>query len=98
MTYRQLIETLKIVAKYDGGLDSNCLRMWAEHDEHGISFRSDWNVSAKDIRKLAEMEWGLGCDADYDEEMDEKWENYKELTDEELIELFKEYNGIYKYE
>ena len=98
MKYKDLIETLKIVAKYDGGLDSECLKMWAEHDEHGISFGYNWDVSAKDIRKLAEMGWGLGCDGEYDEEMGEKWENYKELTDEELIELFKDYNGIYKYE
>jgi len=98
MTYRQLIETLEIVAKYDGGLDKECYKMWAEHDEHGITFDSKWEVSAEDIRKLAAMNWGLGCDGDYDEETDVQWENYDKLSDEELIKLFKEYNGIYTYE
>lgn len=98
MTYKQLIETLEIVAKYDGGLDSDCGLMWSEHDEHGISFGYNWNVSAKDIRKLAAMGWGLGSDGEYDEEAGEKWDNYENLSDEELVELFKDYNGIYKYE
>lgn len=98
MTYRELIETLELIAKYDGGLDSDCLNMWAEHDEHGISFNSKWNVSAKDLRKLAAMGWGLGSDGDYDEEAFEKWENYEKLSDEEIVELFSDYNGIYTYE
>lgn len=98
MTYKELIETLEIVAKYDGGLDKDCLRMWATHDEHGISFDSKWNVSAEDLRKLAKMGWGLSCDNDYDEDVFEKWENPDSLSDEEIVELFSDYNGIYKYE
>ena len=98
MTYKELIETLEIVAKYDGGLDKDCLKMWSAHDEHGISFDSKWNVSAEDLRKLAKMGWGLGCDTDYDEEVFEKWENPDSLSDEEIVELFSDYNGIYKYE
>lgn len=100
MTYKELIETLEIVAKYDGGLDKECDVMWAEHDEHGIVFDRRWDVSAEDIRKLAAMGWGLGCDDDYDEDDDsfDKWENYDEISDKELVEIFKEYNGIYKFE
>jgi len=53
-------------------------------------------MSAKDIRRLAEMGWGLGSDDEYDEENKdfEKWENYKNLSDEELISIFKNYNSI----
>lgn len=98
MKYRDLIRTFEIIAKYDGGLDNKCLNMWAEHDEHGISFDSDWDVSVDDIRELAAMGWLLGCDAEFDEEDFEKWENYKELTDEEIKELFSEYNGIFTFE
>ena len=98
MTYKELIETLEIVAKYDGGLDSDCLKMWAVHDEHGISFDHKWDLDPKDVRRLAEIGWGLGCDDEYDEDDSEKWQNHKNLSDEELMELFKCYNGIYKYE
>lgn len=98
MTYKQLIETFEIVAKYDGGLEKDCLRMWAVYDEHGIEFGYDWNVSVEDIRKLAAMGWKLGCDALLTEEDYEKWENYKDLTDEELVELFNEYKGISTFE
>lgn len=98
MKYKELIETFEIIAKYDGGLDAECLSMWAEHDEHGISFDSKWNVSAEDLRKLAKMGWGLGCDAEFDEEASEKWDNSDSLSDEELVELFSDYNGIYCYE
>lgn len=97
-TYKDLIETFEIVAKYDGGLENKCLNMWAAHDEHGISFDSKWELDPKDVRRLAEMGWCLGCDDEYDEDDSEKWENYKNLSDEELIELFKCYNGIYTYE
>ena len=44
LTYKDLIETFEIIAKYDGGLESKCTNMWAEHDEHGISFDSDWEL------------------------------------------------------
>lgn len=98
MTYKELIETLEIVAKYDGGLDAKCLTMWAEHDEHGISFDSQWNWDPKDVRRFAEMGWCLGSDGEYDEDDFVKWENYENLSDEELVELFKCYNGIYTYE
>ena len=68
MTYKELIETLEIVAKYDGGLDSDCLKMWAEHDEHGISFDYKWDWDPKDVRRLAEIGWGLGSDDEFDED------------------------------
>lgn len=98
MTYKDLIETFKIVAKYDGGLEESCSRMWAVHDEHGIEFDSKWELDPKDIRRLAEMGWGLGCDAEFDEEDYEKWSHHENLSDEELVELFNCYNGIFKFE
>lgn len=98
MKYKDWIETLQIAAKYDGGLDKDCLQMWAEHDEHGISFDYKWKLDPKDVRRLAEMGWGLGSDGEYDEEDANKWENHEELSDEELVELFSCYNGVYTYE
>jgi len=98
MTYKDLIETLKIVSKYDGGLENTCLNMWAEHDAHGISFKSNWALDPKDIRRLAEMGWVLGSHGEFDEDDFDKWEHYDELSDDELVELFKCYNGIFKFE
>lgn len=98
LTYKDLIETFEIIAKYDGGLESKCTNMWAEHDEHGISFDSDWDLDPKDIRRLAEMGWGLGSDGEFDEDDFDKWEHHERLSDEKLVELFKCYNGIYTYE
>lgn len=98
MKYKDLIETIQIVAKYNGGLEADCYEMWAEHDEHGINIKDTSKVSVEDIRRLAEIGWQLGCDADYNEEDSEKWENCESLSDEELVELFSEYGGIYKYE
>lgn len=96
MKYKDLIETLRIVAKYDGGLDNECYKFWGTHDEIGIEFGHYWNVSAKDIRRLAEMGWSLGCDGNYDEnnEAFEKWENYKDLSDDELVSIFNEFKTI----
>lgn len=98
MKYKDLIETIQIVAKYNGGLDKECYEMWAEHDEHGIRIKNAKDVSAADLRRLSAMGWLLGCDADYDEEDSEKWENCESLSDEELVELFSKYDGIYKFE
>lgn len=97
MTYNQLIETLEIAAKYDGGLDKNCWTMWARYDEHGISFNE--TPTADELRKLSKMGWHLGHDADYNEEDSDKWEHSDSLTDEEIINLFKEHgDSIYKFE
>lgn len=98
MKYKDLIETIQIVAKYNGGLDKECCEMWTSHEEHGINIKDTSKVSAEDIRRLAKMGWGLGCDDDYDEEDSDKWENYESLSDEELKELFARYDGIYKFE
>lgn len=87
MTYRQLIETLEIAAKYDGGLDHECFEMWAEHDRHGIIFRQA--PTANELRKLSKMGWLIGC-YDCNNEKLEKWEHCDTLTDEELIDLFEE--------
>lgn len=94
MKYKDLIETLKIIRKYDTLPD--CYTIWATDEEFGFEISNDWNVSAKDLRRLAEMGWSLGSDDDYDEENKdfEKWENYKDLSDEELISVFKNYDSI----
>lgn len=94
MTYNDLIETLEIIKKYDDS--PNCYSIWAQHEEVGFTFKSKWNVSAKDIRRLAEMGWSLGSDYEYDEEDNrfDKWVNYKELSDEELVKIFKDFNSI----
>lgn len=96
MTYRQLAESIEIFAKYNGGLDEECLEMYAEHDEHGISLKK--TPSASDLRKLQKYGWLLGCDAEYNDEDSEKWENADKLTDNEIIELYKSYNGFYLVE
>lgn len=98
MTYKQLIRTFEIISKYDGGLDGICYNMWAEHDEHGISFDYNWNISIEDIRELASFGWLLGSDYETSNEDAEKWDKYENLDDDELKELFHSYNGIYKYE
>ena len=96
MTYRQLLESIEIFAKYNGGLDAECLEMYAEHDEHGISLKE--TPSASDLRKLQKYGWLLGCDAMYNEEDSEKWGNADKLTDNDIIELYKSYNGFFKIE
>lgn len=96
MKYKDLITTLEIAAKYDGGLDHECFTMWAEHDEHGIEFVN--TPSTDDLRKLAKMGWLLGSDAMYQQEDAELWENIDSLSDEQLVSLFERYNGIYKLE
>ena len=96
MTYKQLIESIEIFAKCNGGKEKDCLEMWATNDEHGINLKQ--TPSAEDLRKLASFGWHLGCDAIFDDEDKEKWENYDSLTDDEIVALFKEYNGVYLYE
>ncbi len=98
MTYQQLIETLEIASKYNGGLDHECFEMWAEHDEHGIYFKK--TPTAEELRKLSKMGWCLGYSSSYIcEEDSEKWEHADSLTNEELIELFESCEkSIYKFE
>ena len=101
MKYKDLIRTIEIVSKYNGGLDANCLEMWAAHDEHGITFpnrKFDGKVDASDLRELLSMGWCFGSDGVCDEETWEKLEKYEKLSDEELLEIFGDLNGIYKYE
>lgn len=94
MTYKDLIETIEIIRKYD--TLPGCYTIWATYEEFGFEIQRDWNMSAKDIRRLAEMGWSLRSDDEYDENNKdfEKWENYKELSDEELVEIFKRFNSI----
>ena len=96
MTYRQLVESIEIFAQYNGGLDAVCSEMYAEHDEHGIDLIS--TPSAGDLRKLQKYGWLLGCDAEYNSEDAERWENSDKLSDSEIVELFENYNGLYLIE
>ena len=96
MTYRQLAEIIEIFAKYNGGLDEECLEMYAEHDEHGISLKE--TPSASDLRKLQKYGWLLGCDAEYCEEDSERWKNADKLSDDEIVELYENYDGFYLVE
>ena len=95
LTYRNLIRTFEIFAAHDGGLDNHCIRMWAEHDEHGISARSlETPLTLEEVKELVSMGWLLGCDNDYDG--DER--KLTELSDEELWEKWEDREGIYTYE
>lgn len=96
MTYRQIIETFTIVAKYNGGIDNECFQIWARRGVYGIIFNE--TPSADDLRKLSKMEWLLGNDTDLDDNDAEKWQNSDKLSDEELIALFEIYNGIFTVE
>lgn len=98
MTYGQIIETLQILAKYDGGLSAECEQMWADYDEHGIIISHKEQFTIEDIRKLASFGWSLGCDAEYNEEDDEIWVDYKNQSDDALREVFLNYDGIFKFE
>ncbi len=93
MTYKQLADTLNILAakKPDGFVMD-----FAEHDEWGIDLR-EFNFSPEEIRSLAEIGWGLGCDNEWDEEDMEAWLNPQNHTDEEIVEVFNRYKSIYKY-
>jgi hypothetical protein len=98
LSYKNIIRTFEIFAAHDGGLEKDCLRMWAEHDEHGIGYSKLTPFSVEEVREIQSMGgWHLGCDDEYDENDFEKWEN-KEISDEELMELWNSYTGIYTYE
>ena len=93
ITYENLAKTCVLLAKYK----PDCPIMdWAEHDEWGIDLRG-FDLSAAEIRQLAEMGWGLGSDSEYDEEAMQAWEHPKDHTDEEIAEVFNCYQSIYKY-
>ena len=87
MTYEQLAKTCVLLAKYK----PDCPIMdWAEHDEWGIDLRGI-DLLPAEIRLLAE--WGY----DYDAEAMEAWEHPENHTDEEIAEVFSNYQSIYKY-
>ncbi len=102
MTYKDLARTFEILGKYQkNGMDSKCLEMWAEHDEHGIEVDFS-TISKDDVVELVEMGWYVGCDGDspYDEEwnkvVDE--DTFKVIDKDALYELVQDYSSIYKYE
>jgi len=104
MTYQDWIETFKIAAKCNGGVNCICSEMWKTRHEQGIGFIN--TPSASDLRKLSRMHWFLGSPLrrNYYGQIikptnrndDYKW-LYKidNLSDEELIELFAKYKSIY---
>ena len=95
LTYKDLIRTFEIFAAHDGGLDRGCIRMWAEHDEHGISARGlKTPLTLEEVKELVSMGWLLGCDDDYDG--DDR--PLTELSDEELWAKWTNRMGIYTYE
>lgn len=96
MTYRQLAESIEIFAKYNGGMDAKCLEMYAEHDEHGIFLKE--TPSASDLRKLQKYGWLLGCDAMFNKEDSKKWRNADKLSDDEIVELYENYDGLFLIE
>ena len=93
MTFKQLAETFNILAskKPDGFVMD-----YAEHDEWGIDLEG-FDLSPAEIRSLAEMGWSLGCDNEWDEESMKAWDDHKNHTDEEIVEVFNRYKSIYKY-
>lgn len=94
LTYKNLIRTFEMFAAHDGGLEKECIRMWAEHDEHGISAGKLTKFSLEEIRELADMGWHFGCDDDYDG--DDR--PLTELSDDELMEKWNNNPGVYTYE
>ena len=98
LSYKNLIRTLEIFASHDGGLEKECLRMWAEHDEHGICYNRLTPFTVEEVREIQKMDgWNLGCDAEYNEEDSEKWGD-TEISDEELMKLWNSYSSIYTIE
>ena len=93
MTYENLAKTFDILASHGAG---SVVMDWAEHDEWGIDIRNV-NLTPSEIRMLAEIGWGLGSDYEQDDEEMAAWNNPKEHTDEEIVEVFNNYKSIYKY-
>lgn len=93
MKYKDLARTFEILASKD---PDGVVMDWAAHDEWGIELDT-MNLQPSEVRELAEMGWGLGCDANYDEDAMAAWYNPSEHTDEELMELWNNYKTIYQY-
>ena len=90
MTYKQLIETLEIVSKYNDGINADADQIYGTYKEIGIDF--DNIPSAGELRKLSKMGWHIAHDDD-----DFLWQNCDDLTDEQVISLFEYYNRIFLY-
>lgn len=90
MTYKQLIETLEIVAKYNGGIDVDADQIYGSYKEIGIDF--DNTPSAEELRKLSKMGWHITHNDD-----DFLWHACDTLTDEQVIMMFECYNRIFLY-
>lgn len=93
MKYKDLVKTFEMLAKHQ---PDGVLMDWSQHDEWGINL-SKFDLSAEEIRSLAEMGWGLGSDYEHDEEEMAAWYYPSEHTDEEIVEVYNNYKTIYKY-
>ena len=92
MTYKQLAETFNMLAsKKPNGFVMD----YAEHDEWGIDLEG-FDLSAAEIRSLAEMGWSLGCNSEWDKDGKKVWSEPQNHTDEEIVEVFNRYKSIYK--
>ena len=92
MTFEQLAKTFDILSSHN---PDGIVMDWAEHDEWGIDL-SGFDLSAEEIRTLAEMGWSLGSDYEYDEEEMAAWDHPDSNTDEKIVEVFNNYKSIYK--
>jgi hypothetical protein len=93
MTYSVLAKTFDMLAKHK---PDGIVMDWATRGEWVINL-NDFELSPSEIRMLAEMEWCLGSDADYDEEEMAAWYEPEKASDEELVKLFNQYKSISKY-
>lgn len=93
MTYNDLAKTFEMLAKHK---PYGFVMDWARHENWGIEL-NDFDLSPSEIRMLAEMEWCIGSDAEYDEEEMAAWYEPKTASDEELVAIFNQYKSIYKY-
>ena len=92
MTYSELAMTFDMLAKHN---PDGIVMDWSEA-EWGIDL-NDFELSPSEIRMLAEMEWCIGSDAEYDDEEMSAWYEPKTASDEELVKIFNQYKSIYKY-
>lgn len=94
MKYKDLKRTFEIIADKnpnDEIIDNAYHDVWGMNLEH-------IDLSALEVRELAEIGWRLGItETDCDEDDELFWREYSILTDEELMVLWNKYKRIFKY-
>jgi hypothetical protein len=93
MRYKDFAKTFDIISAHN---PEGVVMDWADHDEYGIGL-DNVELTPSEVRMLAEIGWLLGSDNEFDEEEMEVWINPSDHSDEELMELWKQYKSIYKY-